>query len=144
MNESVIFWLILAVVLGIVESATFSLVSIWGAVSALICALISGLSKETDWIPFLFVAITVILIILTRPLSKRLLNDKAVATNADRVIGSKADVIKKISSNSPGQVSVMGQVWTALSEDGTEISEGMKVVVISIEGVKVIVKRILE
>jgi len=142
MNESVIFWLVLAIVLGIVESATFSLVSIWGAIAALICALISGISNNAEWIPFVFVATTLILIILTRPLSKRLLNNKAVATNADRIIGANADVIKSILPNSPGQVTIMGQVWTALSDDESDIPEGSKVVVISIEGVKVIVKRV--
>ncbi|MGB9833093.1 MAG: NfeD family protein, partial [Caldisericum exile] len=39
-----------------------------------------------------------------------------------------------------GEVLVEGRYWTAISEDGSVIEKGKKVVVTGVEGVKLIVK----
>lgn len=142
MNEAVFFWIMLAVILGIVESMTFSLVSIWAAISALVCAVLSLSVLEQKVISLIFIILTAALLVLTRPVVKRFLNNKTIATNFDRIISSKAEVIKGIKENSSGQINVKGQIWTAVSSDGKEISEGTIVEIVSIEGVKAVVKEI--
>lgn len=142
MNSSVIFWIIMAVVLGFVESMTASLVSIWGAVSAVICAVLASVGIPYEIVSVCFVVITAILLLATRPLAKKLLNSKTVATNADRIIGCEARVIKKISPNASGQIDIRGQIWTAYEKDSCELEVGDRVRVVSIEGVKAIVEKI--
>ena len=141
-NVDIIIWIGIAIVLGIVESMTSSLVSIWGAAAAIICAFVASFGVSYKIVVLLFVLITAVLLWLTRPLAKKILNDKIVATNADRIIGSEGQVIKKISANASGQVNIKGQIWTAYEKDSLEIEVGEKVRIISIEGVKAIVERI--
>ena len=68
------------------------------------------------------------------------------ATNADRLFGEEAVVIKEINTlESKGQVKVRGDVWSAKTSDPNKvIPEGAKVKVIKTEGVKLLVEEIKE
>lgn len=141
MNETAIFWLVLTVLLGIIEISTPTLVCIWPAIGGLLtfgCAMFG----VNIWIQIaVFVITTVILIILTRPLAKKYVTNKVTATNADRIIGTEGVVIQNIDPiENSGQVKVMGQIWSAKSENGTPIQSGVRVAVTALEGVKVVVK----
>lgn len=140
MNGAVAFWIILAVVLGLFEAATVSLVSIWGAAAAVLCAVLSAFCVPAKIVSYTFVIATLVLVLLTRPLSKKLVGGRQTATNADRVIGAEGKVTKKIEKFSPGEVKVFGQIWTAESENGKEIEAENSVTVCEIKGVKLIVK----
>ena len=88
--------------------------------------------------------VSVILLILTRPWALKYLNSRTVRTNADSLIGQTALVTQDIDNlNAKGQVKVEGQIWTARSiSDDVQLHEGLKVMIESISGVKVIVKPI--
>jgi membrane protein implicated in regulation of membrane protease activity len=138
-------WLIAVALLLLIEFATTALTTIWfagGALIALICSLLGG----PVWLQCaLFVAGSVVLLFLTRPLAVRLLKKDAVRTNADSLIGKEAVVTEKIDNlRSTGAVQVSGQVWTARSVNPEHIIEKDEIVMIrAIEGVKLIVgKRI--
>ena len=89
-----------------------------------------------------FVFVSAILLIFTKPLVKRKLDAKKIPTNADRVIGAEAVVTQEIDPlNGSGLVKVFGQVWSAKSEDETEIAVGEKVTVKQIQGVKLVVSK---
>ena len=78
---------------------------------------------------------------LFKPLSSKYLKPKLSATNADRVIGASALVIKAIdNTQAQGQVKVNGQIWTARSAQDVVIPAGTDVKILRIEGVKVIVE----
>ena len=63
-------------------------------------------------------------------------------TNADRFIGMEGIVIEAIdSAKGVGQVKVGGQVWSAKTEENTFISTEEKIIIIKIEGVKLVVGR---
>ena len=81
----------------------------------------------------------------TARLSARLRHPKVQPTNADRVIGQIGIVTEVISDRAQaGQVRVMGQIWSARTDDTTdEIAVGCEVRVLRIEGVKLIVTPIL-
>ena len=66
-------------------------------------------------------------------------NRKPVPTNLDRIIGKQAEVTKEIKPNHYGEVQVFGKVWTATSDDSFDV--GDKVIVDSIDGVKLIVRK---
>ena len=141
MDKMYIVWAVAIVVFGILEGMTAQLVSIWfvlGSIAALIAA-ICGASLPVQVI--IFVAVTIITLIATRPIVKKKINFKAEKTNADRCIGDSAVVVEEINNlEAKGQVKVDGKVWTARSSDGSVIPENTIVTVEKIDGVKLIVK----
>ena len=138
------FWLIIMVVMLAVEAAAPGLVSVWFAVGAL-AALISAVCKAAVWLQVvIFVGVSVLALILTKPLVKKYVNGKAQPTNADMILGKECIVIEAIDNLAgTGAVSAGGKIWTARStDDAQKIPEGMSVSVVRIEGVKAIVKAI--
>lgn len=137
-----LFWTIVLVIAIIVEAITIDLVSIWfgvGAIAALIGEAV-GLSQMIQVI--LFTVVSIICIILTRPLSKKYLRGNTVRTNYDRVIGKHCLVTETITADNKGEVKVMGTLWMATSLNNETIEAGQYAEVISIEGAHVIVKKI--
>ncbi len=136
-----IFWLVLAVILGVFEAVTAQLVSIWFAVGA-VGGCITSLFTDNIWIQVtVAVVLTLITLVITRPLSKRLTQVKKTHTNSDRNIGKTALVVTDIDNlNSVGQVKVGSSVWSAKSSDGSIIKKDSKVVVKAIEGAKLVVE----
>ena len=134
-----IFWFSVFVFMLIVEFTTVNLVSLWFAVGA-ICSMF--VSMFTDSFLFqlgAFSIISLLTIIITKPLVKKFKGFEVEATNTDRVIGKIADVTKEISSNNFGEVKIFGVYWTAVSD--VKIKTGTKVRVKAIEGVKLIVEK---
>lgn len=142
-SGTIAFWVVVLVVFLIVEAVTAGLVSIWfvfGSLVALICAALGA----AVWLQiFWFVIVSVATLILTRPLVKRYVDSRSVATNADRSIGRAAVVTERIDNlAATGAVKLDGVVWTARStDDAVAIETGERVTVRAIEGVKLIVER---
>ncbi len=140
MNGEVAFWLILAIFLGVVEASTVNMVTIWTAISALITAIITLTGVSVSVQATIFVVLSVVLLFLTRPFVNRVLVKKTIATNADRIIGMVGIVVKEINTiDNSGQIKVMGQIWSAKTDDGTDIQEGKHVIIKSLDGVKAVV-----
>ena len=144
-SGTIAFWVVALVVFPIVEAVTAGLVSIWfvfGSLVALICAALGA----AVWLQiFWFVIVSVATLVLTRPLVKRYVDSRSVATNADRSIGRAAVVTERIDNlAATGAVKLDGVVWTARStDDAVAIETGERVTVRAIEGVKLIVERIV-
>ena len=137
----VLFWIAALVVFLVVEAISAGLVSIWfaaGALAALICALLHGpVWLQAIW----FVVVSGVTLILTRPLVKKYVNAKSVATNADRNIGRTAVVTERIDDLAgTGAVKLDGVLWTARSSGGEPIEVGTAVTVREIQGVKLMVE----
>ncbi len=135
-------WLILFVVLIVLEMATVNLVSIWFAIASLVAAIISIFTENTMIQLAGFILTSVITLVLTKPLVKKLRGKGIVPTNLDRVIGKVGMVTEEITKLEPGEVKVDGKRWSAISTK--KISVGKKVEVLSIEGVKLHVKEVKE
>lgn len=141
-QHSVVIWVVALVLFAAVEAVTVQLVSVWFAAGAL-AALIADLLGAGVTVQFVvFLAVSIICFIVTRPIVKKFTASKIQSTNADRCIGETAVVVEAIDNvNAKGQVKVNGNVWTARSENDEIIAEGTKVTVLKIEGVKLIVKQ---
>ena len=138
---TVIFWAVAVVAFVILELATVGLASIWFALGAL-CALIAALLGAPVWLQIVwFVIVSVATLLLTRPLAKKYINNKTMATNADRVIGSKAVVKERIDELAgTGAVLADGKMWSARTADGAVAEPGEIVIVQEIRGVKLVVE----
>ena len=140
---SAAFWLVLAIVLGVVEVSTFSLVSIWFALGAVVAILPAALGASFSVQCVVFVLVAVITMVCTRPFLKKVLKVRRVKTNADSIVGTIGIVVQQIdNAASKGRVHINGLDWTARSEDGDIIEADERVLIKAIEGVKVIVERI--
>ena len=136
------FWLIIAGVCLVLEILTVGFLIFWFALAALIVSFLSIFIHSVIAQTAIFIVLSAILIFFTRPLAKKVNKSDNTATNANRLIGKTAIVKKKIQNHNNGQVKVDGELWTAtLSEDCKDsIEEGSTVEIISIDGVKLVVK----
>lgn len=141
MNFTMI-WLIAFVIFLLIELFTMGLATIWFAGGALVAVLLSVFSLPV-WMQLLaFFAVTLLLLIFTRPLAVKFFNKNRVRTNVESMVGRQAIVISEIDNiQGIGQVNVGGQEWSARSSrDRKSISVGTVVTIIGVSGVKLIVE----
>ncbi len=137
-------WLAAMIILLVVEGLAPGLVSIWFALGAL-AAMISSMLKAPIWLQVLwFVVVSLVTLLITRPLARKYVNAHTVATNADMAIGQDCVVTEAIDNVAgSGAVSVGGKIWTArMREADGKAEKGAVLRVVRIEGVKLIVEKI--
>lgn len=138
-----VLWLIAAVVLGVIEGMTVALVSVWMAVGAFVAAVAAYFGAAVSVQVLVFASVSVLLLAVTAPLGKKMRVGKKAVTNADRLIGAVGVVLERIDViEKRGTVKVMGQVWSASATDSADIDIGEKVIVETIEGVHLVVKKL--
>ena len=120
-----LMWLIVLAVFLVIEAITVGLTTIWFAGGALVAAIASGAGAGilVQWI--LFLVISLVLLIFTRPLAVRYMNKGVPKTNVNSLIGEKAVVIQKINNlEQTGQVRINDIEWMArTSSDEITIPE---------------------
>ncbi|MCI8909850.1 MAG: NfeD family protein [Oscillibacter sp.] len=134
-------WLLVMAAFAAAEAATVGLVCIWfsvGALGAFFTALAGG-SVTVQLV--VFAAVSAAALAVTRPLVRRFGRNRRVPTNLDRVIGRTGQVTEDIDTAS-GAVYVDGKTWTARSAGGEAIPAGTQVEILSMEGVKLFVKKL--
>mgnify|MGYP003296608126 CR=1 FL=1 len=136
-------WLGLTILFAITEAATAQLTTIWFAAGSLAALLLTVFGVESVTIQIIvFLSVSVLSLIATRPFVKKVINKKKQPTNSDRYIGETGVVTESISNiNGTGSVKIKGTLWTARSSDESDIAEGELVKVLRIDGVKVIVEK---
>ncbi|MDR0900132.1 MAG: NfeD family protein [Methanobrevibacter sp.] len=134
------FWLTIAVlfILGELLTNTFFLLSIG------IGAGFAGLANYLNFDPtsqlLIFIIVTIIAIIASRPLANRLTkNSPSKKSNSDRLIGKEGIVIEEIKKDSPGTVKLVGDTWKAIANENIPLES--IVMVEKVDGVKLIVKK---
>jgi membrane protein implicated in regulation of membrane protease activity len=135
-------WLAATAVFAIGEMATpgsFFLAPF--AAGALVASLLAfaGVSVLVEWI--VFIVVSVAMLALLRPLSRRLDRDALDhGVGSRRLIGRQATVLRTIPAGDEiGMVRVDREQWRAQSIDGTPIAEGRAVRIADVQGTRVIV-----
>lgn len=141
--KAIIFWLCTAIVLGITEAATVSLVCVWFAGGALV-ALVAAALGAPVWLQFtLFLVVSAALLFALRPIAWKYYRKDGTATNVDAIIGKQAIVVEPVDNlRGTGRVMIGSVDWTARSVDGSVIERDTLVRVLRIEGVKVCVEKL--
>ena len=141
-NTMIFIWLGLLVLFLAVEFATAQLTTVWFALGAMVALLLAAFGVDNLAIQIIvFTLVSLVSLILTRPLVKKWTRKKVQPTNADMVIGEEAVVTETISNtDGKGLTKVNGAVWSARSADDSVIPAGNTVTVRAIEGVKLIVE----
>ena len=138
MNTAAIVWFALMVVFLIAEGVCpFHLISVWFSVGALAAVVVSLLGGAV-WL-----VVSAGLLIALWPISRKLLQPKAIRTNVDALIDSQGYVTADIDNlTATGQVKLGAMEWTARSTTGDPIKAGTLVKVDRIEGVKAFVTEV--
>lgn len=136
------FWLFLSIIFTGIEVATLGLTTIWFALGSLVMLLLSPLPIPFLWQVLLFLIISSVLLIFTRPIAVKKLKVGREKTNTDSLIGEKALVIKDICEFDKGMVKIHGMEWSAQSVDGKTLAKGERCIVERIEGVTLMVGKL--
>ena len=142
MDNMLFIWLIALIVLIVIELATMGLTTIWFALGALVAAITAALHAPVVLQVVLFLVISIVSFIFTRPLAVKYFNRDRVRTNVESLIGRQGVVISEINNvEGIGQIQVGGQGWSARTRmDGMTVPVGTVVVVYAVNGVKLIVE----
>ncbi len=138
---SSIQWVLIAILCGAVEIFSSGFWFLWLAIAALLVAgaaaagILTGLPAQL----LVFSIITLVLIVFTRPLLMKTVKSNDTVSNVKALIGQQGMALSPISPMSFGQVKVNGEIWTATSKE--YIEENIRVVVIGIDGVKLVVDK---
>lgn len=137
-----ILWIILAAVFLAVEFGTVALISAWFVVGAL-AAMLADLLGAVLWLQVLvFALVSLLMLLLLRPILRRYVDPHKVPTNVDALIGKDGLVTEPINNlEGTGTVKLDGLTWSARSDDGSPIPASTVVTVAAVQGVKLIVKR---
>lgn len=138
-----LIWLGLFILLLVIEIITVGLTTIWFAAGALAALAANVMGVDLIIQIIIFLAVSVVLLIFTRPWAEKHLNRKRVRTNYEREIGKVIRITEKVDNlNQTGKSVVDGQEWTVRSKNDSEIFEaGALARVAAVSGVKLIVEK---
>jgi len=131
-------WIILAAICFVGEMITSGFFLLWFGVGAAVAAVLTyfGFAPTTQLVAF--VVVSGVLVVVSRPIAKRITKEPPKKAVSDRLIGKKGIVIEDISPDASGMVKIEGDTWRAISDQ--KIYSGECIIVKGIEGVKLVVK----
>lgn len=130
-----LIWVAVFAVSVIIEAATMGLVTVWGAISALIMAFIAQTGLAIGWQILIFLFITLLLLLTTRPIVVKKLKVGRNRTNVDTLLGEDVIVTKAVSRFEKGEAkSKNGVIWAVTASDDSEIEEGAVCTVKEVQG----------
>ena len=138
-----LIWLGLFIILIVIELFTVGLTTIWFAIGSLAAMAANTLGGNLIIQIIVFFAVSVVLMIFTRPWAARHLNRNRLKTNYESKIGEIIRITERVDNlKQTGKSIVDGQKWTVRSQNNSEIlEEGDLAKIISVSGVKLIVKK---
>lgn len=136
----VLFWLAALILLLIIEAITVGLTTIWFAAGALAAILAGLLGIGIIGQVLLFTAVSLALLIFTRPIAVRYITPHQIRTNYEDAVGRTVKITARVHNiNGTGTAVLNGQEWTARSKDDRiTLEEGTLAEVVAVEGVKLI------
>lgn len=141
-----IVWLLLVIVLLGIELATMGLTTIWFAGGALAAFVSTFFGASPAVQRTIFILLSLVLLIVTRPLAKRFMEKDHVKTNVESMIGKVAIISVEVNNLAGTGEAMIGDIsWMTRSRSDSQIiPAGSKVRICEIEGVKLIVEEIKE
>lgn len=140
--EYTMAWLGIMIVLIVIELVTVGLTTIWFAAGALAALLVAYAGGGLVWQILIFLVVSLVLLIFTRPFALRFINTERVRTNSEALIGKVVRITQDVDNiAATGTAMVDGLEWTARAvSDETHLAAGMLAKVVQIQGVKLIVE----
>lgn len=137
-------WVFVLIVTILLEFESPQLITIWFTVGSIVALIMAAFNVHYLIQIGAFVVVSVILLIATRPLSRRFMAREMIKTNADSLIGQQGTITKAVSLDQRGEVRVNTRIWVCFVTKNITLTEGTKVVVLDIEGNKLLVEPLEE
>ena len=137
------FWVIVAIVFAIAEVLTVALFAVFITVGALGAAIVSLLGFNLLVQAIVLGVIGVAGILVARPyLVDRLhIGRPTLRSGADSMVGQQAILLEPIVGvGQPGHVKIAGELWPALTDDGSPVPVNTLVVVTALRSTTLIVR----
>jgi len=134
-------WIAIGILCLIIEIFTPGFLFMSFGIGAILTGLTATIISNIIVQIIIFAIITFILFINLRKLSKKLISESSEKTNVNALIGKIGMVTKEIPGFGRGYVKVDGEEWSAISQEKEKLKELCKIVVLDIEGNKLIVKK---
>ena len=137
------FWLIIGIICVVIEifdPAFFFLALGVGAIVTSLLSITPFIRDSLIWQLIIFALLSFLSFLLTRKMGKKMLSKSGEETNVYALKGRSGTVIQSIPSQARGRVKIGGEEWSAIAEDDAQIEQNTRIVVVGIDGNKVIVK----
>lgn len=138
-------WAALALIMVIIEIFTVGFFAICMAFGAAGAAISSAVTESLSWQIVVFAVVTLLSFLFVRPLINKAFTKKKgmPKSGVEALIGRTATVETRIDATAgTGRVAVDGDSWKAVSDDGSAIEKGEKVVIKKIDSIILTVERI--
>jgi membrane protein implicated in regulation of membrane protease activity len=144
MDAQWLLWLALALVAGVVEIFTLSLVFAMVGGGALAAAVVAGLTGNAVLSVLAFAVSTGVLLSVVRPPLRRIARGTgpAAITGTAALVGHQATVTREV-SRIDGEVKLAGEAWTARTRSPGVLETGSLVIVEGIDGATALVRAAL-
>ena len=136
-------WIVSGLVLCAAEIFIPSFFIFWfglGAFAAAVTSLFLGLTFQI----VVFIAVSSVLLIFTRPIVMKTLLKKGSSRkiNIDEIVGKRAMVVERVDPiEGTGMVKINGELWRTLTEDNSTVNVGDYVTILKVEGTLLKVKK---
>lgn len=136
-------WIILAAVLYVGEMLTTTFFLLPFAIGST-AALVTNLFGGELWLQWLvFVVVSVVALVLLRPLAKRLtMGAEQGKSGVDRLIGMTGLIVEGNAPSGESRARVDREVWNVATEDGAKLTVDTPVKVLRVDGVHLIVEEV--
>ena len=136
----ILVWFGIIILAAVIEAGTMDLSSIWFSAGAFFALLVSIFFPNSIVAQaIIFIIVSILLLLVLRPVFKKHMRKNEIKTNADSLIGKIAICRKAILNGERGEVKIEGKIWTAISNE--DIEAETKVTVLAIKGVKLVVRK---
>ena len=137
-------WVVLAAALSVGEMLTTSFFLLPFALGAAVAALIEALGVDLVWQWVAFTVVSIVALVLFRPLAPRITPKTSQKSGVDRLIGMSAKVIEGQSLAGEGRARVGTEVWNVVTEDGKRPPVDSTIEVLAVDGAHLIVSVIAQ
>lgn len=140
---ALIFWVLLGALACATEIFIPTFFLFWFGLGAFAAAIFSLFFDIIVQI-IVFIVISAVLVIFTRPIALKILQrkDSPRKISIDSIIGASAIVIETIDAEkNTGKIKVDGDVWRAITDDGSIIYIDSHVIILKVDGTKLIVRK---
>jgi len=138
------FWIAMTIACAVADAMLSYYLLIWfsgGAIAALLFCW-AGFNTSVQFLVFFLVSFALMALVGRYVNSRLLRGGSKMRTNTEEMIGKTASVVMAIAAGGAGRVALKGTTWRAILNDETAMAGvGDKVVVVSIEGVTLTVRK---
>lgn len=126
------FWLGVTIIFILIEAFTFSLTTIWAALSSLVMIFLSLTKINFKWQILIFAILTILFLIFTRPFMLKKLKVKNGQNTVNPLVGQEV-VITNDNSTFEGKTQ-NGVIWTVLPYENQELHKNDICIVKEVSG----------